>query len=163
MEERREARALAGWMREETAQGKQDGGLLAPWWITPSMVYWSGVPGVGGSSHQSLPGISHSARFWWSEEPEHWMQLLDERAVRWVLVAPPEDTLRLAGTLHPELTAADAEQTAGYRLWSAREIPELADRLVLRQRGRFFRLWEVLDEKAFSGPAAPPPRPSANP
>jgi hypothetical protein len=163
MEERREARALAGWMREETTQGKQDGGLLAPWWITPSMVYWSGVPGVGGSSHQSLPGISHSARFWWSEEPEHWMQLLEERAVRWVLVAPPEDTLRMAGTLHPELTAADAEQTAGYRLWSAREIPELGDRLVLRQRGRFFRLWEVLDEKAFSGPAAPPPRPSANP
>ncbi len=28
--------------------------FLAPWWLSPSIAYWSGQPGVAGSSHESL-------------------------------------------------------------------------------------------------------------
>src|SRR5262249_45564597 len=31
--------------------------FIAPWWLSPALAYWSGQPGVGGSSHESLPGI----------------------------------------------------------------------------------------------------------
>ena len=37
--------------------------FLAPWWLSPSIAYWSGQPGVAGSSHESLEGIEESARF----------------------------------------------------------------------------------------------------
>ena len=30
--------------------------FLAPWWLSPAIAYWSGQPGVAGSSHESLPG-----------------------------------------------------------------------------------------------------------
>ena len=47
--------------------------FLAPWWLSPSIAYWSGQPGVAGSSHESLNGIEESARFFSSEnlEQEH--------------------------------------------------------------------------------------------
>ena len=37
--------------------------FLAPWWLSPSIAYWSGQPGVAGSSHEALEGIADSARF----------------------------------------------------------------------------------------------------
>ena len=37
--------------------------FLAPWWLSPSIAYWSGQPGVAGSSHESLNGIEETARF----------------------------------------------------------------------------------------------------
>ena len=36
--------------------------FLAPWWLSPSIAYWSGQPGVAGSSHESLNGIEETAR-----------------------------------------------------------------------------------------------------
>jgi hypothetical protein len=144
--EAREARGLAEFLRSSTEEIEGQHGVLAPWWVTPSVVYWSGVPGVGGSSHQSLPGIAASARFWLSTDPSEWWKILRERRVRWVLVSAPEESLRLAGSLHPELAAAKAESMAGWRLWYEREIPELDEKLTLRSRGHFFRLWEANPE-----------------
>ncbi|HKS04616.1 MAG TPA: hypothetical protein VJR49_04595, partial [Chthoniobacterales bacterium] len=40
--------------------------FLAPWWLSPSISYWSGQPGVAGSSHESLEGIVDSAGFFLS-------------------------------------------------------------------------------------------------
>src|SRR5437016_3830578 len=31
--------------------------FLAPWWLSPAIAYWSGQPGIAGSSHESLKGI----------------------------------------------------------------------------------------------------------
>jgi hypothetical protein len=42
--------------------------FLAPWWLSPEIAYWSGQPGVAGSSHESLPGIEESARFFGSSQ-----------------------------------------------------------------------------------------------
>ncbi|MFM8808735.1 MAG: hypothetical protein ACKOJB_07515, partial [Chthoniobacterales bacterium] len=43
------------------------GGVLAPWWISPALARLSGQPMVGGTSHQSLPGTTDTARFFLSE------------------------------------------------------------------------------------------------
>ena len=68
----------------------QPGGILAPWWFSPALSYWSGKPAVAGSSHQSLPGISDSARFFMETEPARARALLIQRDVGWVVAIEPE-------------------------------------------------------------------------
>jgi hypothetical protein len=58
--------------------------FLAPWWLSPSIAYWSGQPGVAGSSHESLNGIEESARFFLSENLEQAHEILDKHRVVWV-------------------------------------------------------------------------------
>ena len=40
----------------------QPGGILAPWWLSPGLLYFSGQPIVSGSSHCGISGIAASAR-----------------------------------------------------------------------------------------------------
>jgi hypothetical protein len=58
--------------------------FLAPWWLSPSIVYWSGQPGVAGSSHESINGIEESARFFLSEDVQKAREILEKRHVAWV-------------------------------------------------------------------------------
>lgn len=58
--------------------------FLAPWWLSPSIAYWSGQPGVAGSSHESLSGIKDSARFFLSESLLQTREILQKHAVEWV-------------------------------------------------------------------------------
>jgi len=58
--------------------------FLAPWWLSPSIAYWSGQPGVAGSSHESLQGIEESARFFLSENLQEQRDILEKRHVAWV-------------------------------------------------------------------------------
>jgi hypothetical protein len=58
--------------------------FLAPWWLSPSIAYWSGQPGVAGSSHESLNGIEESARFFLSENLQNAREILEKRRVAWV-------------------------------------------------------------------------------
>jgi hypothetical protein len=58
--------------------------LLAPWWLSPSAVYWSGQPGVAGSSHESLSGIADTAHFFLATDPGSALQILRQRKVAWV-------------------------------------------------------------------------------
>lgn len=58
--------------------------FLAPWWLSPSITYWSGQPGVAGSSHESLNGIEDSARFFLSEDFQKAREILEKRHVAWV-------------------------------------------------------------------------------
>jgi hypothetical protein len=59
--------------------------FLAPWWLSPSIAYWSGQPGVAGSSHESFEGIEESARFFLSENLQEEHEILEKRQVAWVL------------------------------------------------------------------------------
>jgi hypothetical protein len=59
--------------------------FLAPWWLSPSIAYWSGQPGVAGSSHESLDGIEETARFFLSENLQEARAILEKRHVAWVL------------------------------------------------------------------------------
>jgi hypothetical protein len=58
--------------------------FLAPWWLSPSIAYWSGQPGVAGSSHESLNGIEDSARFFLSEDLQKAREILQNDQVMWV-------------------------------------------------------------------------------
>jgi hypothetical protein len=37
-----------------TIRSPQTQPFLAPWWLSPSISYWSGQPGIAGSSHEAL-------------------------------------------------------------------------------------------------------------
>ena len=60
--------------------------FLAPWWASPQVAYWSGQPGIAGTSHQSLAGTLDSARFYLAQNPAEAAAILRARGVRWVIV-----------------------------------------------------------------------------
>ena len=68
--------------------------FLAPWWISPSIAYWSGQPGVAGSSHESLEGIVDSARFFLAEDWGKARVILGDHKVVWVLAYDSERVAR---------------------------------------------------------------------
>jgi hypothetical protein len=59
--------------------------FLSPWWLTPAIAYWSGQPGVAGSSHESLEGIEQSARFFLSQDWQMARKILEDCRVAWVI------------------------------------------------------------------------------
>jgi hypothetical protein len=59
--------------------------FLSPWWLSPAIAYWSGQPGVAGSSHESLEGIEQSARFSLSQDWQTARKILENRRVAWVI------------------------------------------------------------------------------
>jgi hypothetical protein len=58
--------------------------FLAPWWLSPSIAYWSGQPGIAGSSHESLDGIADSARFFLCDNWQKAHQILQNHQAAWV-------------------------------------------------------------------------------
>jgi len=58
--------------------------FLAPWWLSPSIAYWSRQPGIAGSSHEGLNGIEDSARFFLSEDLQQAREILEKRNLAWV-------------------------------------------------------------------------------
>ncbi len=66
--------------------------FLAPWWFSPQIAYWSGQPGVAGSSHESLPGIEDSARFFVGQDWGTARNLLENHKVAWVIAYDSERT-----------------------------------------------------------------------
>lgn len=67
------------------AASQIDGPFLAPWWWSPAVAYWSGQPGVAGSSHEALDGIEQSARFFLAPDSETAGKILLKSKVKWVL------------------------------------------------------------------------------
>jgi len=63
-------------------------GVLAPWWFSPAIVWWSGQPCVAGSSHQSLPGIADTAEFFLSEGSGR--EILEKRKAGYIFAYEPE-------------------------------------------------------------------------
>ena len=66
--------------------------FLAPWWFSPAVAYWSGQPGVAGSSHESLDGIEQSARFFVASDPETARAILEKTRAVWVLAYDADRT-----------------------------------------------------------------------
>lgn len=63
--------------------------LLAPWWLSPALAYWSGGYCVGGSSHQSLPGNVDTARFYLATDMTEAADILKKRHVEYVVAYEP--------------------------------------------------------------------------
>ena len=92
--------------------------FVAPWWLSPSIAYWSGQPGVAGSSHESLGGIEDSARFFLSEDLQEAREILSKRRVAWVFAYDSERIaqnssaiLNQAVQLHPLCRVLDRTPT----------------------------------------------------
>ena len=79
-DESKQLRELAVAIRSEHTHP-----FLAPWWLSPSIAYWSGQPGVAGSSHEALPGTADSARFYLATDFLSAREILRNRRVQWVL------------------------------------------------------------------------------
>jgi hypothetical protein len=65
-------------------QSSQTRPFVAPWWLSPSIAYWSGQPGVAGSSHESLSGTEESSRFFLCEDLQKAREILKQRKAAWV-------------------------------------------------------------------------------
>ena len=122
-----------------TDDGVADAGILAPWWQSPALAYWSGQPALAGSSHESLPGTVDAARFYLSADPAEIATLLRRRRVRWVVAYEPERVLQTAGPLlGRERVSARCMAEALYRQ------PAAAPRFLrLALVNRFFKVYEV--------------------
>lgn len=70
-----------------------DGPFVAPWWWSPAVAYWSGQPGIAGSSHEALAGIERSARFFLANEPDAARVILEQNKVAWVFAYDADRTL----------------------------------------------------------------------
>ena len=90
-----ERRAEAvGWRQTAMQLAAQtEGPFLAPWWWSPAVAYWSGQPGVAGSSHESLDGIEQSARFFLAADPETARAILAKTKAAWVLAYDADRTV----------------------------------------------------------------------
>jgi hypothetical protein len=103
-----ERRAEAvGWRqaaREIAPSGEAP--FLAPWWWSPAVTYWSGQPGVAGSSHGALAGIERSARFFLATNPDEATELLLKTKAAWVIAYDAErmvaNSAALLGVPPPE-------------------------------------------------------------
>ena len=73
--------------------------ILAPWWQSPALAYWSGQPCVAGSSHESLPGIVDACRFYTSEDPREAEAVLARRKVACVIAYEPTRVIETARTV----------------------------------------------------------------
>ena len=73
--------------------------FLAPWWLSPMVAYWSGQPGVAGSSHEALDGIGRSARFFLATDSEAAREILRGSKVGWVLVYDADRTIANSAAL----------------------------------------------------------------
>ena len=86
--------------------------VLAPWWLSPAIAYWSGQRCVSGSSHQSLPGTVDSSRFYLSETAEEAREILRGRSVNYVIAYEPSrvisNSAQVLGRLPPERPLGEA-------------------------------------------------------
>ena len=87
-----------------------DGPVLAPWWISPALAYWSGRPFVAGSSHQSLPGTVAAARFYLAATDAQAISILSRRQVSVVVSDDPtrliQNSVSILGAEAPLLEMA---------------------------------------------------------
>lgn len=112
------------------------GGVAAPWWFCPAIVWWSGQPCVGGTSHQSLPGIVESSAFYIGETPDP--EFLQKRKVAYLLAYEPN---RLISNSEQILGRSVTGSTIAERLYAAREETPAGLKKIFANR--FFKVYEV--------------------
>ena len=82
------------------------GGIMAPWWLSPGLLYFSGNPIVAGSSHCGISGIVASANFFASPSWAAAEQILRDRNVRWVVVWDDQTVYNGQQMVYPLLNSA---------------------------------------------------------
>ncbi|HEY2124528.1 MAG TPA: hypothetical protein VGG94_03600, partial [Chthoniobacterales bacterium] len=112
--------------------------FLAPWWLSPALVYWSGQPAVAGSSHESLGGISDSARFYATEDWQKAREIMENRQLDFVFAY---DADRVAATSAQILGHPIAEHAVCYILDRAPAVsPSFLVLAAQNPAGKIFRV-----------------------
>jgi hypothetical protein len=139
----------------------QPGGILAPWWLSPGLLYFSGQPIVSGSSHCGITGIVASAQFFattsWAKADE----ILRERKVRWVVVwdepkymypllGSSQEILGEKASTDQDKGAADA--TVAQTLVTDSDVPS---ELRLRAVTTHFKLYQVVPDAPAADASSP--------
>ncbi len=128
------------------------GGIMAPWWLSPGLLYFSGQPIVSGSSHCGISGIVASAKFFNATSWVEAERILQERKVRWVVVMddpayqyPLVNTSRgiLGLPFYTDDDKDDVDSTVGQILVTDRMVPTS---LQLRAVTPQLKLYEYLPE-----------------
>jgi hypothetical protein len=136
---------MLGWLVWETSQLRPpndladlrrmatsiqgEGAILAPWWQSPALLYYSHRPIVASSSHQSLPGIIDSARFFSTSDFTQADNILRRRGVRWVAVEDPvrsfTNSRQILSGPNADLTIEPREvhRIVSLRLWDFKSVP----------------------------------------
>ncbi len=140
VEEQVALRAIA-----EQQGARKAGAFVAPWWLSPAIAYWSGQPGVAGSSHQSLPGIADTARIYLAPDAKSAAPILHRRDVRWILSEIPErivpNSAQVLGVPEPAYCLAYLLDS---RIDPPPDSPIQPERAVKLFPGRdFFHVWRV--------------------
>jgi hypothetical protein len=140
--QRREKIAEEALLEEAAAFLRQQprGGVLAPWWISPALARFSGQPMVGGTSHQSLPGIVDTARYFLGENDESTLRILRDRHVHYVVTDAPE---RVVPTSSALLGISPPEKPLIARLAGGQDVPP---NLEPAFANAYFRIYKVKDE-----------------
>ena len=120
-------------------RGLPERGVVAPWWFSPAVVWWSGQPCVGGTSHQSLPGIADSSEVFLATNVSKAKEILARRKAGYLIAYEPERVVSNAaqilgipapaGTLAEGLYKNPHSYTGDFKLL---------------HRNRFFRVYEIL-------------------
>lgn len=117
--------------------------ILAPWWLSPPLAYWSGQPCVAGSSHESLPGTIDSARFYMATNFDAAREIARRRRVAYVVAYEPD---RVLGTSSPLLGEPVSRHALAAILYHAPSVAPPWLRPVLRTP--YFRVFAVNDPPA---------------
>jgi hypothetical protein len=116
-------------LRRMAASIQGEGAVLAPWWQSPALLYYSGRPVVASSSHQSFPGILDSARFFTTSDFTEADEILRRRGVRWVAVEEPirsfTNSRQILFGPDTDLTIEQQEvhRIVCLRLWDFKSVP----------------------------------------
>lgn len=128
----------------------QPGGILAPWWLSPGLLYFSGQPIVSGSSHCGISGIVASAKFYTATSWLDAEKVLKERKVRWVVVFDDPDYVYpmtnaargiLGQPFYSDEAKGDVDSTMGQVLITDHNVPS---QLVLRAVTEKLKLYEYM-------------------
>lgn len=101
------------------------GSILAPWWLSPELLYYSHQPIVASSSHESLAGTLDSARFFTTSNWTDAQRILTERKVHWVVVYEADRLLQNSREilLGKKVRVHENGNTVAERLWNITAVP----------------------------------------
>jgi len=118
-------------------------GILAPWWLSPPLAYWSGQPCVAGSSHESLGGIADTARFYLTANADEAREILARRKVSYVVAYEPS---RVLGTSSLLLGVQARRDSLGAILYDTPSLAPPGFELVYSNP--FFKIYDVSRQAA---------------
>jgi hypothetical protein len=129
-------------VRQMAASIQAPGAILAPWWIAPSLLYYSGQPIVGSSSHQSIAGTADTAHFFATENWPLADAILKKHHVRWVVVYEADRLLENSRQILGLPPQPPNGRTVTERLWITHAVPS---RFILRGASSSLRVYEYRD------------------